>query len=300
MDIKQLKTFISLARTLNYQKTGEQLNYAPSTLYSQIQSLERELDTILFQKTGRKLSLTQDGAAFLPYAQRLVADYEDAVASVAPRGAAEESLSVGGCEVNTGFTIVRTLSDFTKKYPSVHMNMMAVPNASIPNLVKAGAIDLGLFFTLKEQGVSDCQTALLFREPVLLFASEDHPLAGKAHLHYSDLEGCSFAFPHDDCLFVVEMLRRIRESQVAIGKTSYLGGVQLVLEQVMKNRAIALMPRSAVQRVQESRRVSCLQMDEEPLLVWETIIYKDYDLLKPAARNLLRYCINDAQSRQGN
>ena len=210
MDIKQLKTFISLARTLNYQKTGEQLNYAPSTLYSQIQSLERELDTILFQKTGRKLSLTQDGSAFLPYAQRLIADYEDAVAAVAPRGAAEESLSVGGCEVNTGYTIVKTLSGFTKRYPSVHMNMMSVSNASVPNLVKAGVIELGLYFTLKEQGIPDCQTALLRRQPVVLFAAEDHPLAGKEHLHYGDLAGCDFAFPHDDCLFVVEMLRRIR------------------------------------------------------------------------------------------
>jgi DNA-binding transcriptional LysR family regulator len=142
--------------------------------------------------------------------------------------------------------------------------------------------------------------ALLFQEPVWLFVAEDHPLAGKEHLHYSDLAGCGFAFPHDDCLFVIEMLRRIREKQVDIGKTSYLGGVQLVLEQVMKNRAIALMPRSAVERVQENNRVSCLMMEEEPLLVWETLIYKDYDMLKPAARNLLRYCINDAQNRPGN
>ena len=50
MDTKQLKTFISLTKTLNYQKTGEQLNYAPSTLYGQIQSLEKELGTILSRR----------------------------------------------------------------------------------------------------------------------------------------------------------------------------------------------------------------------------------------------------------
>ncbi len=297
MDIKQLKTFISLSKTLNYQKTGDQLNYAPSTLYSQIQALERELDTILFQKTGRKLSLTRDGVAFLPYAQRLVADYDEAVAAIAPRSAADESASVGGCEVNTGYTIIKTLAAFAKGYPAVHLSMMSVSNASIPNLVKTRAIDLGFYFTLQEKGVADCQTTLLYQEPVLLFVAEDHPLAGKPHLRYSDLAGCDFAFPHDDCLFVIEMLRRIRENNVVIGKTSYLGGVQLVLEQVMKNGAIAVMPRSAVERVREERIIASLQLDEQPLLVWETLIYKDYDELKPAARNLLRYCINDGQRK---
>ncbi len=297
MDIKQLKTFISLSKTLNYQKTGEQLNYAPSTLYSQIQALERELDTILFQKAGRKLALTKDGMAFLPYAQRLAEDYDEALASLAPRGSVEESASVGGCEVNTGYTIIKVLAAFSKSYPSVHLSMMSVSNASIPNLVKSGAIDLGFYFTLQEKGVPGCQTTLLYQEPVLLFAAQDHPLAGKQHLHYSDLAGCDFAFPHDDCLFVIEMLRRIRENKVTIGKTSYLGGVQLVLEQVMKNGAIAIMPRSAVERVREDRAIACLQLEEAPLLVWETLIYKDYDELKGAARNLLRYCINDAQRR---
>ena len=210
-----------------------------------------------------------------------------------------ESVTAGGCEVNMGYTILQTISSFARKYPSVHLNMMSVSNASIPGLVETGAIEIGFYFTLQEQGAADHRMAYLFQEPVCMMASKKHPLAGKEHLRYEDLRGCSFAFPHDDCLFVLETLRRIRTRGVQLEKTSYLGGVQLVLDEVTANDAIAIMPRSGALRAAQNDQIILLQMDEPPVWVWETLIYKDFELLKPAAKSLLRYCIQDAKRKTG-
>lgn len=297
MDMKQLTTFIVLAKTLNYQKAAEQLNYAPSTLYSHIQALEQELNAAMFIKTGRQMQLTREGTTFLAYAERILTEYHESLAALEPESTVEGNVSVGGCEVNTGYNIIKLLTTYAESNPLVRLNMTSASNASIPALVKSDALEVGFYFSLQEQDFPGLKSTYLYQEPILLVAAKDHPLAAMEHLQYEDLEGLDFAFPHDDCLFVLEMLNRLKKRRITIGKTSYLGGVQLVIRQVLKNKALALVPLSAALTLQESNDIVTLQMDEEPLWVWETLLYKNFDTLKPAAKNLLRYCVNYAQRR---
>lgn len=106
MDIKQLLTMITLSQTLNYQKAAEQLQYAPSTLFKHIQMLEQEVGAPLFCKTGRQLALTRQGEAFLVHANRMVEHYYLALDSVCPAEKLEGTVSVGGCEINIGNSLL--------------------------------------------------------------------------------------------------------------------------------------------------------------------------------------------------
>lgn len=55
MDNKQLITFKTAAETLNFTKTASILNFAQSSVTAQIRSLERELETPLFERLGKRL-----------------------------------------------------------------------------------------------------------------------------------------------------------------------------------------------------------------------------------------------------
>ena len=72
MDLKQLKTFITLADNMNYTKTAAQLGYAQSSISAQIQQLEQELNTQLFDRIGKKIYLTSAGERLLPLCERNV------------------------------------------------------------------------------------------------------------------------------------------------------------------------------------------------------------------------------------
>ena len=62
MNTSQLECFISLANTLNYMKTSEQLGLTQPAVTKQIQSLETELCCKLFNRTTRSVTLTRAGA----------------------------------------------------------------------------------------------------------------------------------------------------------------------------------------------------------------------------------------------
>lgn len=290
MDIKQLLTMITLSQTLNYQKAAEQLQYAPSTLFKHIQMLEQEVGAQLFGKTGRQLQLTQQGQAFLVHARRMVEEYYLALDSVCAEEKLEGTITVGGCEINTAYSLLSLFEGFSRSHAEVRLNMMTSHNAGVPALIRGDMLDVGFFYTTRAGAVSGLRTIPLYREPVYLMVAWDNPMAQKKKLKYEDLTGMPFVYPHDTCCFVGEFLPMMEQMGIHLGKVTFLGGVQLVMERARQEGAMTLVPHRASRQYAEVYGMVRLDMDEEPIWAWENVVYKNYETLKPAARALARYC----------
>ena len=72
MDIKNLKTFINVAKLGSFTKAANEMNYVQSTVTTQIQQLEKELGYPVFDRIGKKVSLTTLGAEFLKSAYSIL------------------------------------------------------------------------------------------------------------------------------------------------------------------------------------------------------------------------------------
>ena len=75
MNTSQLECFISLASTLNFAKTAEQVYLTQPAVTKEIQALEAELSARLFIRTTRSVSLTEVGHQFLPEANSILNSY---------------------------------------------------------------------------------------------------------------------------------------------------------------------------------------------------------------------------------
>lgn len=77
MDIRQLQTFIVVARLLNFRAAAEELNYSQSTVSDHIRNLEQELNVKLFERLGRKVFLNEQGKKLISSAERMIKDAEN-------------------------------------------------------------------------------------------------------------------------------------------------------------------------------------------------------------------------------
>jgi DNA-binding transcriptional LysR family regulator len=59
--VEALRTFIAVANTLNFTRAGEKLHLSQSSVTEQLQSLESDLGTSLFDRSRRKLTPTPAG-----------------------------------------------------------------------------------------------------------------------------------------------------------------------------------------------------------------------------------------------
>ena len=97
MELRRLRYFVVLAEVLHFGRAAERLRIAQPSLSEQIRRLEGELRTPLFERSHRRVELTEAGRLFLPEAREILA-HVDRAALLARRA------SAGAGPLRVGFT----------------------------------------------------------------------------------------------------------------------------------------------------------------------------------------------------
>ena len=82
MDTQSLRLFVLASENLNISAAGRSLGMAPAVASTRIAKLERLLGVELLHRSTRKVSLSSEGADFLPYAREIIAQEEAAMAAL--------------------------------------------------------------------------------------------------------------------------------------------------------------------------------------------------------------------------
>lgn len=137
MNIEHLKLFVRLAATHNISQAGQELGLSPAVASAHISKLEEGLGIRLVHRTTRKVSLTEEGQAFLPHAEEVLASVEAARASVG----VGEILPKGTLRVTAPASFGRmhlmpALKGFLLQYPDLSIDLRLTD--TIVDLVEGG------------------------------------------------------------------------------------------------------------------------------------------------------------------
>jgi DNA-binding transcriptional LysR family regulator len=259
---------VTVCETRSYQKAAEILQYAPSSIFKHVQQLEQELGIRLFIHEKRTLYLTKDGEAFLPHAKAILAEYKASFEKEQPKAV---SLTVGGCEMNISNSLIDLFTSFARHHSNIHLNMITSPNSSVPDMVRNGQVDIGFYYGHSHQH-RELETISMYREPAFLIASCSNPLTFQEHLHYEDLNGMEFVYPHDSCCFVRMLMPELESRGIQLNKITYLGSMQFVISEARNPHVLTLAPEHTLAHFRDVYDLLPLSMDETPMYAWENIL----------------------------
>lgn len=146
MERRHLEYFLAIADVGSFTRAAARLNVAQPSLSQAIRSLERELDTDLFERLGRGVRLTPAGEALLEPARRTVRSF--ALASGAVRGVAAAGFGTLTIVTNTLWAVeplVQLIGEFRQLHPAVQFEVTdPAQRAEVVELVRSGEAELGL------------------------------------------------------------------------------------------------------------------------------------------------------------
>ncbi|MEN3294146.1 MAG: LysR family transcriptional regulator, cyn operon transcriptional activator [Burkholderiales bacterium] len=186
METRHLRYFLAVAATQHMTRAALQVNVTQSTLSHQIRQLEELLGTVLFDRVGRGIRLTQAGEVFRGFAQRALKEIEDGAMALSEldkllRG----HLRIGVIHTFNSTLIPPVLSKFVTAYPDVHVTAEEMTALKTEESIMEGDIDLGIAFApcIHEE----IESEPLFDEELVLITRKDKlARAGKA-MHASGL-----------------------------------------------------------------------------------------------------------------
>src|SRR2546421_3070916 len=146
MELHQLRYFVTVVREGTFTRAAEHLYITQPSLSEQIRKLETELGSPLFQRLGRRLALTSAGEAFLPHAEKVMFEIEQARVRVEEvRGLRLGRLSIGVMPSVAARLLPRFLARFRAQHPGVEVVLREDgADGGGEQLVHEGALDLAI------------------------------------------------------------------------------------------------------------------------------------------------------------
>lgn len=149
---RQLKGFMLVAAYRNFTRAADQMHMTQAGLSGMISDLERQLDCPLFERTTRSVKLTKEGQRFLPTAELVVSQLEEASANI--RKASVESrkrLVVAMTPVFATIFAPRVFRAFSQQHPNIELIIRDIPSRDVKRYVDEGEVDVGFGIYLKTE-----------------------------------------------------------------------------------------------------------------------------------------------------
>lgn len=177
MDTTNLQTFITAAELESFSLAAEQLYLTQPAVSKRVATLETELDAKLFDRIGRRVSLTEAGRELLPRARAILRDIEDSRRLISNlTGTVAGRLSIGTSHHIGLHRIPPVLRQFTQHYPDVDLDLQFMDSEAACRAVHSGELELGIV-TLPLEPLPDLESELLWPDPLAIVVGRDHPFA---------------------------------------------------------------------------------------------------------------------------
>jgi DNA-binding transcriptional LysR family regulator len=177
MTVTQLECFLAVARSSHFGRAAENLRRTQPALSVQVQRLEAELGTALFDRSARKVRLTSAGEILLPYAERILADVDESRAKILDaKGGNLGVLRIGVLPTVAAHFLPAVMAVFKARCPDVSVSLREESRTEqlIP-LLQSGEIDLSI--ARRPIAHAGLKSHAVLTEELCLAVSRKHPLA---------------------------------------------------------------------------------------------------------------------------
>jgi DNA-binding transcriptional LysR family regulator len=187
MDTVNLQTFIAAAERESFSLAAEQLYLTQPAVSKRIATLEGELNASLFDRIGRRVSLTEAGRELLPRAKSILRDIEDSRRMISNlTGTVAGRLSIGTSHHIGLHRLPPVLRQFTKAYPEVALDLQFMDSEAACRAVQTGDLELGIV-TLPLEPLTDLHSELIWPDPLDVVVGHEHPLARQSKPSFAQL-----------------------------------------------------------------------------------------------------------------
>lgn len=260
LSLRQLRAFWLVAQEGSMTRAAKQMHLTISALSMLVRSLEEELGSRLFERTTRRIELTEAGRQFLP-AVRDVFFALDAGMDTLREGKRRKSerLTLATSPLLAATLAPMVIAQFREQFPNVTVTLIDAPVDQVLAQVREAKADFGICTV--DQAATDLVTQVLYEDTLVLACSPGHALAERREASWADLS--------DQRLILMTPgsgLRRLTDQSLGqltrhIKPAFEVANVQTAVGLVAAGLGVAVLPAYSLARVHAEQMVSVPLVD---------------------------------------
>lgn len=248
MNFKQLEAFIWVAELQSFTKASRQLFMSQPAVSFQIKALEEDLQITLFQRSDKKVILTEAGRLLYPEAKQMIRHYNRIKAGLDDlKGLKTGHLVVGASTIPGEYLLPVLIGGFKEKYPGIKITLKVAGSGQVGRWVREREIDFGITGAPIEWEGTECVSWL--KDRLVLIVHPSHPWAELKEVELEDLKNETIILRERGSGTRRTLEQKLAEHNISLDKLPHgmeLGSTRSVITAVEANLGISFVSRYAV------------------------------------------------------
>ena len=270
MDIPNLTAFIAVADAGSFSAASEHLYLTQPAVSKRVSALETELDIQLFDRIGRKVTLTEAGTALLPRARTILQQVEDSKRAIQNlSGHIAGKLSIGTSHHIGLHRLPPVLRAFTHAYPEVELDLHFMDSEEACHAIEHGNLELGIV-TLPLEPAKVLHTYEVWPDPLDIVVNPSHPLTLLKKITPKQLANYSAILPTRGTYTrqIFEHTMRKHKLKLKVGlSTNYLETIKMM---VNVGLGWSVLPRSMLNNELKTLNIEGIKLERKLGIVWHS------------------------------
>lgn len=288
MDLDNIKTFVTVANLGSYTKAAAELNYAQSTITSQIQQLEQELKFPLFERIGRKNYLTSGGQEFLPHAVQIVRTLQESKVVGQDPQKIEGTLRIGVLESLLFAGVLGVLLKFRTEYPKVDVMIKIGQAADIMEMLRQNQLDIA-YVSYSRNSDPSLVCAYIREEPIFFMAAAKHPLAGRVDIPMEEVLSYPFVVAERSGRCYGRLVELAAENKLTLRHSVMVDNLPAIARLLEDEQSITFLAEYAMEEELTAGKVALLDVDIPMQSYFSQILYHKNKYLAPYMESFIRH-----------
>lgn len=281
MELRDLRTFVAVARHLSFHRAALEVHAAQSTVSTRIASLEDELQACLFERLGRRVVLTEAGKRLQHMAVKLLDLEDEARAWVAGASQARGMLTIRVPESLCAWRMGRVIRQYRESYPHVQLRFISCTVEGLEDDLRQGVTDLALLMADSVRA-GDLLVEALGVEELVLVAAPTHRLAqGGEPFGLEALAGETLLLCTADCAYRKLFEAMLAQAEVQTAACLEFSSAASMRGCLRNGTGVSILPTSAVQEDLAAGNLAILPLDLPALEVAVLMLHHKNKWISP-------------------
>ncbi|MCW8901871.1 MAG: LysR family transcriptional regulator [Gammaproteobacteria bacterium] len=270
MDVPNLNAFVAVAETGSFSVASDQLFLTQPAISKRVSALETELDVQLFDRIGRKVTLTEAGTELLSRARTILQQVEDSKRAIQNlSGHVAGKLSIGTSHHIGLHRLPPVLRAFTHTHPEVELDLHFMDSEEACHAIEHGDLELGIV-TLPLEPAKVLHTYEVWPDPLDIVVNQSHPLTLLKKITPKELANYSAILPtrgtYTRQIFEHTMRKHKLELKVGLS-TNYLETIKMM---VSVGLGWSVLPRSMLSKELKTLCIDGITLERKLGIVWHS------------------------------
>jgi len=291
---RQLRFFNAVARHLSFAKAAVAMHVSAPAVTMQIKDLEAEIGMPLFERQGRKVSLTTTGEYMLVYSRKMLALLKDAEDAAARLQRIETGTLTIGLVGTTTYFIPALLNQFLKEHEGIELKLMVGNRSELVQCLQNSEVDIAIMGKAPDELPTRAEP--FAANPLVFVASPEHPLAGEMGLRAEDLRQQAFIVREPGSGTRSAMESFFTQARLQPRYSMELQSNDAIKQAVMANLGLGFLSLHTIALELQTKKLCVLPVTGAPLVRAWNVVHPLSKLLSPAAEAFRYFVLEHAET----